>query len=337
MSPYEKAKRKRLNAPEWKKTLVKELLKPRIKRFKRRHVTSLGVDRIWTADLADMRKYARQNKGYKYILVVLDVFSRYAWAQPLTSKTGVTTTQAFKDIFKKGNHSSYLWTDRGTEFYNASMRRLLKSKNIQLYSTHNEPKAMIAERFIRTLRKKIESNYILTGSRVWYDILPQLIHEYNTTYHRSLKMTPEEARKPENCMRVIKLQNWDRSPEKPVFEVGDRVRISVIKSLFSKGATANWSEEIFEIYKVNRTTQPITYRLQDLAGEVIEGAFYKEQLQKTEQEIYRIERAYRKRVKNDGTKEFYVKWSGYQNKFNQWIPEEDVYESGVDIQHLEEV
>ena len=154
MSPYEKAERKRLNAPEWKKTLVKELLKPRIKRFKRRHVSSLGVDRIWTADLADVRKYARQNNGYKYILVVLDVFSRYAWAQPLTNKTRVSVTQAFKDIFKEGNHSSYLWTDRGTEFYNASMRRLLQSKNIQLYSTHNEPKAMIAERLIVLYAKR---------------------------------------------------------------------------------------------------------------------------------------------------------------------------------------
>ena len=317
------------------KTLVKELLKPKFKRFKRRHVSSLGVDRIWTADLADMQKYARQNKGYKYIVVVLDVFSRYSWARPLKDKTGESVTKAFKDIFKEGYCSSYLWTDKGTEFYNASMREMLKSKNIKLYSTHNEPKAMIAERFIRTLRKKIESNYILTGSTVWYDILPQLIHEYNTTYHRSLKMTPEEARKRENRMRVIKLQAWDRTQEKPKFKVGDRVRISVIKRLFTKEATANWSEEIFQIYEVNKGTQPITYKLQDLAGEVIEGAFYKEQLQKTDQQIYRIDRVYRKRVKRDGAKEFYVKWSGYQNKFNQWIPEEDVLESGVDIQHLE--
>ena len=334
MSVYEKAKRKRLNAPEWKKTLVKELLKPKLKRFKRRHVSSLGVDRIWTADLADMQKYARQNKGYKYIVVVLDVFSRYSWARPLKDKTGESVTKAFKDIFKEGYCSSYLWTDKGTEFYNASMREMLKSKNIKLYSTRNEPKAMIAERFIRTLRKKIESNYILTGSTVWYDILPQLIHEYNTTYHRSLKMTPEEARKRENRVRLIKLQTWDRSQEKPKFNVGDRVRISVLKRLFTKEATANWSEEIFQIYEVDKT-QPITYKLQDLADEVIEGAFYKEQLQKTDQQIYRIDRVYRKRVKKDGTKEFYVKWSGYQNKFNQWIPEEDVLESGIDIKHLE--
>ena len=112
------------------------------------------------------------------------------------------------------------------------------------------------------------------------------------------------------------------------------MRISVIKRLFTKEATANWSEEIFQIYKVDKRTQPITYKLQDLAGEVIEGAFYKQQLQKTNQQIYRIDRVYRKRVKQDGTKEFYVKWSGYQNKFNQWIPEEDILQSGVDIQHL---
>ena len=105
---------------------------------------------MWTADLADVHKYARQNKGYKYILVVLDVFNRYAWAQPLKDKTGVSITQAFKDFYKDGNHSSYLRIDQGTEFYNAPMQKLLKSKHIHLYSTHNGPKAMIAERFLHT-------------------------------------------------------------------------------------------------------------------------------------------------------------------------------------------
>ena len=91
---------------------------------------------------------------------------------------------------------------------------MTEKNNIELYSTHNEPKAMIAERFIRTLRKKIESNYLLTNSTVWYNILPQLTHEYNTTYHRTLKMTPEDARKPENFTRVLSLQQFSEEKNK---------------------------------------------------------------------------------------------------------------------------
>ena len=149
---------------------------------------------------------------------------------------------AFEDIFKEGNKPLKLWCDRGREFYNNQFKyKLLRNNNIELYSTHNEPKAMIAERFIRTLRKKIESNYILTQSTVWYDILPQLIHEYNTTYHHSIKMTPEEARMPENYDLVNSIQHSRKAypVKKYVYNVGDRVRISVHKNLFEKGATAN--------------------------------------------------------------------------------------------------
>ena len=141
-----------------------------------------------------MQKYARVNKGFKYILVVLDVFSRYAYARPLKNKTGLHVSRAFEDIFKESKPKK-LWTDRGTDFYNSHMKNLLTQNGIIQYSTYNEPKAMIAERFIRTLRKKIETNFILTDSTVWYDILPQLITEYNTTVHSSLKMTPENAKK----------------------------------------------------------------------------------------------------------------------------------------------
>lgn len=337
MSVYQKAKRRRLDAPQWKKTLVKELLRPKLKRFARRKVYSKGVDEIWTADLADFSQYSRQNRGYKFILVVLDVFSRYAWARPLKNKTGVQVTQAFEDIFKDGNKPIKLWTDRGTEFLNTNMSRMLETNGIELYSTYNEPKAMIAERFIRTLRKKIESNYILTMSTVWYDILPQLLHEYNTTRHQSIKMTPEEARMPKNFDLVNRIQ-YSRPKnlvQKSMYSVGDHVRISVHKNLFTKGASANWSEEIFEITEVVTQTQPVTYRLKDLAGEVLEGAFYTEQLQQTNQQIYRIDRVIRKRKRKDGTQELYVKWSGYPDKFNQWMSATDILQSGVAIQNVE--
>ena len=132
----------------------------------------------------DMHRYSRQNKGYNYILIVLDVFSRYAFARPLKLKTGKQTAAALEDIFKTAKVSPQkLWCDLGGEYYNRNVENLLKARGITLYSTHNTVKASIAERFIRTLRRKIEFNYILTDSTVWYKVLPQLISEYNTTRH----------------------------------------------------------------------------------------------------------------------------------------------------------
>ena len=119
---YEKAKRQRVDAPAWKKQLTKELLKPKRRRFRRRKVCANGgIDAIWTADLLDIHQYARQNKGYKFILVVLDIFTRYAWARPLKNKTGVSVASALEDILYNGRKPTKLWTDEGTEFYNANV------------------------------------------------------------------------------------------------------------------------------------------------------------------------------------------------------------------------
>ena len=335
MDVYEKAKTRRLDAPEWKKQLVKELLKPKKIRFKRRKVYSPSVDDTWTADLADFHKYSRQNRGYNFILVVLDVFSRYAWARPLKNKTGVQCANAFEDILiKSGRKPKRLWCDRGTEFYNVNFRQILEDNDIQLYSTYNEPKATIAERFIRTLRSKIESNYILTQQTVWYDILPQLVHEYNNTRHRTIKRTPEQACKPENFRRVYRAlyKEYDKRNEQnePLFNVGDKVRISVYKGLFEKGATANWSEEIYKVSEIN-PTNPVTYRLVDLMDEDLDGAFYNEQLEKTDLDIYRIDKVLRRRTKADGTREARVRWCGYPDKFNEWISDDVIRVNGQEI------
>ncbi len=333
MSVYDNAKQKRATAPAWKKQLTRELLRPKRNRFPRRRIFSPNVNSIWTMDLLDIHQFSRQNKNFRYILVVLDIFSRFAWARPLKDKTGVSVAKALEDIMTtSGMKPHKIWSDRGTEFYNATVARLFERNMIQLYSTHNEPKASIAERFIRTLRGKIESNFILSQDTVWYDILPELIREYNHSYHRSIGMSPKDATKPENYSKVFdNLYPKREADTRPPLHIGDKVRISVHKRLFEKGATANWSEEIFEISKVE-ALNPTVYRIKDLAGEEIDGAFYREQLQKTDQSIYRIDRIIRKRPR---TGEVLVKWSGYPDQFDSWIPEIDVVHSGRDISHFE--
>ena len=191
----------------WKKTLAKELLKPKLKRFPRRRVFSPNVDRIWTMDLMVVNRYSKQNKNYKYILIVLDVFSRFAWARPLKTKTGQEVYLALKDIFtKSGRSPTRIWSDDGTEFFNAHVQSLLRSYDIILYSTFNEPKAALAERFIRTLRRKMEMHYILSQSTVWYKELQNMIDEYNSSIHRTIGMSPNEAIKPENFAKVFNNQ-----------------------------------------------------------------------------------------------------------------------------------
>ena len=202
---------------------------------------------------------------------------------------------------------------------------------------------MIAERFIKTLRGKIESNFILTQNTVWYDILPELIHEYNNSYHRSISMKPKDAIKRDNYQKVYdSLYNRREKPKSlkqlqkertPAFHVGQKVRISVNKRLFEKGSTSNWSEEIFEISEVVLTKKPIVYKIKDLVGEEIEGNFYKEQLQATNQSIYRIKRVIRKRRRANGMQDVLVKWAGYQDKFNSWMPAADIMRSGAALEH----
>ena len=195
------------DAPEWKKQLARELLKPALKRFSRRPVFSPHVDAIWTGDLADIKKYAEVNQDYKYILVVVDIFSRFAWARPLKLKNAKETCDALESIFTKGVSCDRFWSDRGGEFFNRNVQKLFEKKGVDLYSTQNEPKAMIAERFIRTLRRKIENSFILTESTVWYNVLDTLIDEYNNEPHSHLHgMTPTEARLPHNSKFVYKCQ-----------------------------------------------------------------------------------------------------------------------------------
>ena len=326
------------NAPRWKKRLAKELLKQKKNKFPRRRIYSPNVDSIWAADLADVHRYAKQNKNNTFILVLIDLFSKKAWARGLKFKTGKETAAAIKDVFKKSGCSpGKLWTDRGLEFKNRDVEAVLEKYNVHLYSTHNDVKSAIAERFIRTLRRKIETNYILTNSTSWYYALPHLIQEYNHTKHRSLGMTPEEARRPDNFQTVYRklygsprkdLENLKERDLLPAFKIGDKVRISIHKRMFEKESSASYSEEIFTISDIVQTTQPITYRLTDLAGEHIEGTFYKEQLQKTNQSIYRVDRILRRRTRN-GQPEVYVSWKNYPDKFNSWEPANAILRSGA--------
>jgi hypothetical protein len=221
-----------------------------------------------------MRQYEKQNKGYKYLLTVIDVFSKFAWAIPLKAKTGKQMIELFQNIFKERKPKK-IWTDAGKEFINKDFKKFLADNEIELYQTYNEGKAVVIERFNRTLKEKMWRYFTETNSNKYLDILPKLLSEYNNTIHRTIKMTPIEGSQVKNEHKINYMPKVTK--EKPKFKIGDRVRIYKYKKLFSKGYETNWTEEIFVVSAINNTS-PITYKIKDLNGEDIVGSFYKQEL-----------------------------------------------------------
>ena len=297
--------------------LAEELHKPVKRKFRKRRVLVSGIDKIWAADLADMQALSKENEGYKFLLLVIDTFSKYGWIVPLKDKKGETIVKALKEIFKEsGRRPDKLWTDKGREFFNKDVRDL-----VYLYATENEEKSSIAERWIRTMKEKMFKYFTDNNTYNYIDALPELVEDYNNTVHSSTKLTPTDASKEENELTVWRNLYPDRyktSRLNPKFSVGDKVRITKKKKVFEKGYTTRWTEEIFTIKEI-RETNPITYKLEDLQGEEIEGTFYEPELQKTEQQIYRIEKI----IKKEKGRSF-VKWKGYSDKFNSWVDNKDL-------------
>ncbi len=248
-----------------------------------------------------MREWEKQNKGYKYMLNVIDAFSKYAWSIPMKNKTGQTTLEAFRKIVKdSGRIPKHIWVDKGLEFYNKYVTGWLEENNATRYSTYSEHKSVVVERFNRTLKEIMRKNFTAENTRNWIDMLDALLHKYNNSVHSTIGMTPVEASEKENETKVLQnIINKSRpiSKSKPKFKVGDRVRISRSKGLFEKGYLPNWSEELYIVAKVQKTI-PVTYKLKDTLDEVIEGSFYQQELQKTYQEVYRVEKVIKKKKIN---------------------------------------
>ena len=278
--------------------LAEELHKPIIRKFKKRKVYSTFKDNIWGADLADMQLLSKYNKGIRFLLCVIDVFSKYAWVVPLKDKKGISIVKAFQIILKQSNSRkpNKIWVDKGSEFYNAYFKEWLRDNDIVMYSTHNEGKSIVAERFIRTLKSKIYKYMTSVSKNVYIDKLDDIVDEYNNTYHTTIKMKSIDVKDNTYINADKEINNKD-----PKFKVGDRARISKYKNIFAKGYMPNWSEEVFVIKKVKNTV-PWTYVINDLNVEEIIGTFYEKELQKTNQEEFRTEKV----TKRKGNK-IYVK------------------------------
>lgn len=286
--------------------------------FPRRNVILKDIDDLWQADLIDMQTMSKVNSGCKYILAVIDGFTKYAWAIPLKQKSKEYVSKAFEKILKYGRVPKNLQTDHGKEFYNDRFKNIVKNYNINHYSTYSTKKASIVERFIRTLKNKLYKSFSINGNYKWNNgLLADKLHEYNCDVHRTVARPPisiNHANKLIVLQRYINMARCKKVTKCKKLQVGDFVRISKIKACFDKGYTPNWSTEIFKICKVQETN-PTTYLIEDTYQRPIQGAFYSQELQKTKHpDVYLVEKV----LKRNGNK-LYVKWLGLPTSENSWI------------------
>ena len=183
-----------------------------------------------------------------------------------------------KKIISEGQRKpNRIFVHQGSEFNNQYFKDFLKINNIEIYSTFNEGKSVVAERFIKTLKNKMLKHMAAISKNVYFDVLDDIVNKYNNTVHRTIKMKPIDVTSDSYAEYSEYFNKKD-----PKYKVGDHVRISKYKNIFAKGYAPNWSEEIFVIKKVKNTVQ-WTYVINDLNSEKIAGSFYEKELQKTNQ------------------------------------------------------
>lgn len=303
-----------------KQDIVRELHKPARKNFKRRRIIIKGLDDLWQADLADFKLYARDNRGYKYILVIIDSFSKYLWTVALKSKTATEVRDAMEKLLKTSSRlPKNLQTDAGSEFFNKLFQALMKKYHINHYSTFSVIKASIAERVVRTLKEKLYKEFSLRGKFNWLSILDNVTNEYNTTKHHTIGRKPKDVTKRNEKVLLQSVYNHPKIAGKRKFSINDMVRISKYKSIFDKGYTPNWSTELFKVVKV-QLTNPTTYLLEDTNSRPILGAFYEQELQRVKhKDAYLVEKVIRRKGSN-----MLVSWLGLPHSENSWVKKTNI-------------
>ena len=302
------------------------LHRPVRKKIKRNRISVAGIDDQWEADLLDVSTIAKHNNNFKFILTAIDSLSKYGFAVPLKNKMSESIVKAFTQIFKS-RQPRKLRTDHGKEFLNSIVQNFLKRRNIIFFTSNNETKAAIVERFNRTLRAKMWRYFTATNQERYVDVLPHLVQSYNDTIHSTTGMAPADINvmNAESVWRKMYKYPTKVKKVRPLLKVGDLVRLSKIKKTFEKEARRNWTREIFRVVRVYKKTIP-EYRLEDLQGEEILGKFLQQELQlvnPSETQTYRVNKVIRSKGKG-AHKEHLVSWEGYPDKFQTWIPSKDI-------------
>lgn len=249
------------------------------KTFPRRRIITQYPFQIFMADLIEYPRndYTYANKGHRFILVVIDCFSKMIYAAPVKRKNADYMSDAFESIFSKfDKFPNSIITDQGLEFYNTKVQKIFEKYGINHYHTKTKTKwkASMAERAIRTLKSRLEKYFYQHKTKKWIEFLPQLVKNYNMTPHRTIGMAPShvtDQNSPDIYKRVFGDTNLKSVPR---LGVGDRVRILKEKNIFEKGYKANWSEEIYQIKKVIQKAGIVWYIIEDQDNKELPGIKY---------------------------------------------------------------
>ena len=272
----------------------------------------------------DLQMLSKHNKGFKYIVIFIDLFSRFLWAEPVKAKTSTEMLRVMKRVFKRRKPKT-LRSDQGKEYMNGIVQKYLKTKSIHHFVAYNEIHANYAERVIGTLKRKLFRYFAKHQTYRYVDILDYIVEAYNNQKHGSIKMAPVEVT-PENQQTLyekiylpVEIKQ-ERTAVKFQYDVGDRVRVTYKRTPFDRGYQENYTEEIFTILRRYKTHPP-RYKLKDYTNEPIKGSFYEPELQKAyvdENTVYNIEKVLRYRTVNK-EKQALVQWAGYGKEHNSWI------------------
>lgn len=305
-------------------------------KFPRTKINPLYPGYLLDADLLSMENVQKYNNHTRFIIVLIDLFSRYAWMIPVKNKTASVIASAFDKLLKDVNKRfkpERLRTDKGGEFKNKFMKKIMEKWQIKHFFSNNEQKANYAENLIRWIKGKIYKYFHKKQTYKYIDILKDLNESYNNTYHSSIKRSPSEITK-ENAEKIwwelnipkkkrkYKYQKYGSMNPKPFrYKVGDKVRVSYLKGLFKKEKDEKWSTEIYNIKsRSHRQGYPI-YKIETLQNESIEGTFYEPEIQlaiMNDSDLWKIDKILKSRTIK-GKKQFYVHWLGWNKSYRSWV------------------
>ena len=306
------------------------------RKFPRNRYAVEGIDSHWQADLMDMKNLAGYNNGIQYLLVIIDLFSRFVWVYPLKDKKAQEMVKALKLLWEsQPRRPKVFQSDSGSEFKNRWVKDFLKEREVvQLFSL-NETKAAYAERAIKTIKMRLYRYMLKHFTYRYADVLNDVVKSYNHTKHRALGQAPSEVNEEneaESRLDQYLIRTKYQAPprknmkRKYTFKVGDKVRISHLRQAFDREYQEKWTGEIFTVVRRYWVQSQDVYKLKDWGGDPIEGTFYAAELQPVTEDPnqeYRIQEVVKKRSRNK-RKEVLVKWMHWPKKYNSWIPEEDV-------------
>lgn len=296
-------------------------------KFPRNKIITYHKDFQHQMDLMDMRQYASDNDGYKYILVIIDCFTRYCWLKALKTKDANSLKTALEELYVKSIPVPLrIQTDRGKEFINQQVKRWYKKHEIHFFTTQGTGfKCAMVERLNRTLKYRMFRYFLRNGKYRYIDILDKLAQAYNNSIHRTIGMTPEQARTklphelPMNTEPVISIP--------PKFKIGDKVRIAYDRDKMDRGFWKTHHDHVYYINRILREGEVPVYEVKDYFNTVDPRRYYQRELAPVGNVAYPIAAEHRKRVRADGKVEVEVSWLGYPPSFKTWILEEELTEA----------